>query len=61
MVRTMKPEMCFWTSDTSAPLTRDQVIEAGANALVAGSAVFKAKDYKEGERSFLSSPHLSKM
>jgi len=26
-----------------------QVIEAGANALVAGSAVFGAKDYKEGE------------
>lgn len=25
-----------------------QVIEAGANALVAGSAVFGAKDYAEG-------------
>ena len=25
-----------------------QVIEAGANALVAGSAVFGASDYKEG-------------
>lgn len=29
--------MCCW-----------QVIEAGANALVAGSAVFGAKDYAEG-------------
>lgn len=26
-----------------------QVIEAGANAIVAGSAVFKAKSYKDGE------------
>jgi hypothetical protein len=26
-----------------------QVIEAGANALVAGNAVFKAKSYKDGE------------
>lgn len=29
-----------------------QVIEAGANALVAGSAVFGAKDYAEGMASF---------
>jgi pentose-5-phosphate-3-epimerase len=26
-----------------------QVIEAGANAIVAGSAVFKAKSYRDGE------------
>ena len=26
-----------------------QVIEAGANAIVAGSAVFKAPSYKDGE------------
>lgn len=30
-----------------------QVIEAGANALVAGNAVFKAKSYKDGECSVL--------
>ena len=30
------------------------MIEAGANALVAGSAVFGAKDYAEGMASFFS-------
>jgi hypothetical protein len=34
--------------------TKWQVIEAGANALVAGSAVFGAKDYAEGMASFFS-------
>jgi ribulose-phosphate 3-epimerase len=32
-----------------------QVIEAGANAIVAGSAVFKAKDYAEAIRSIRNS------
>jgi ribulose-phosphate 3-epimerase len=32
-----------------------QVIEAGANAIVAGSAVFKAKDYTEAIRSIRNS------
>ena len=50
VLQTMNPEMGFFTSDTASSSTPDQVIEAGANALVAGSAVFKAKDYKEGER-----------
>lgn len=45
-------------SSCSAAVLRDlalqwlymlQVIEAGANALVAGSAVFGAPDYKEGK------------
>lgn len=31
-----------------------QVIEAGANALVAGSAVFGASDYKEGMSMWLA-------
>jgi hypothetical protein len=30
-----------------------QVIEAGANAIVAGSAVFKAKSYRDGECQIL--------
>ena len=35
-----------------------QVIEAGANALVAGSAVFGAPDYKEG-KSLIHTSDLS--
>lgn len=36
-----------------------QVIEAGANALVAGSAVFGAKDYAQGKDSLVfSTLHL---
>ena len=31
-----------------SPANAYQLIEAGANALVAGSAVFGAKDYAEG-------------
>ncbi|XP_047311501.1 ribulose-phosphate 3-epimerase, chloroplastic-like isoform X3 [Impatiens glandulifera] len=34
-----------------------KVIEAGANALVAGSAVFGAKDYAEGNINLLSCPN----
>lgn len=38
-----------------------QVIEAGANALVAGSAVFGAKDYAEGMiHTFASAPPSDK-
>ena len=36
------------TQPSTQPMTVLQVIEAGANALVAGSAVFGAKDYAEG-------------
>ncbi len=32
-----------------SPANAYQLIEVGANALVAGSAVFGAKDYAEGE------------
>ena len=34
-----------------SPANAYQLIEVGANALVAGSAVFGAKDYAEGESS----------
>ncbi|KAM0931914.1 hypothetical protein ACQ4PT_000011 [Festuca glaucescens] len=37
-----------------SPKNAYKVIEAGANALVAGSAVFGAKDYAEGMASFFS-------
>lgn len=35
-----------------------QVIAAGANAIVAGSAVFKAKDYAGGETKLVLSAYL---
>lgn len=36
-----------------------QVIEAGANAIVAGSAVFGAKDYAEGmDATLFSEPYI---
>ena len=37
------------------PANAYQLIEVGANALVAGSAVFGAKDYGEGQYDTLSS------
>lgn len=38
-----------------------QVIEAGANALVAGSAVFGAKDYAEGMHHTYNSNSIRKI
>jgi ribulose-phosphate 3-epimerase len=35
------------------PANAYQLIEVGANALVAGSAVFGAKSYKDGEETLL--------
>ncbi len=37
-----------WHCERQAP-SAAQVIEAGANAIVAGSAVFKAKSYRDGK------------
>jgi hypothetical protein len=40
------------------PLVNGQVIDAGANALVAGSAVFGAPSYKDGQSDRILSPKL---
>ena len=46
---------CRCVQYSASPVATEQVIEAGANALVAGSAVFGAKDYAEAIKGIKTS------